>query len=121
MNAAPPLRSKLLQAVFEEFNQHGLVGVNKAYQLNRHQQDCVKNLLLDTAPAALKEMQTCVDQVPEKRTPFKHQTLQSVRWLLGGGPKRSPGVNDLWVRILAMDKEKQLLFFQILTFQAGAL
>ena len=23
VNAAPPLRSKLLQAVFEEFNQHG--------------------------------------------------------------------------------------------------
>ncbi|CAE7219718.1 NHX3 [Symbiodinium sp. CCMP2592] len=116
--AGPPVRAKLLSAVIDEFNGHGQVGVNKSYQLNRHQQDCVRNLLLDTDPSALKEIQLCIDQVPEKRTPFKHQTLQSVRWLLGGGPKRSATVNDMWVRILAMDKEKQLLFFQILTFQA---
>ena len=60
-------KEKILTEVFNEFNEDGLNAVTDSYKLNDHQRHSVQNLLLHTAPQAVKLMQELFDHVPEKK------------------------------------------------------
>ena len=113
-------KEKVLQEVFNEFNHEDINAVHDAYRLNYHQMTSVQHLLLHTCPAALKEMQALFDDVPERKTPFRHLVLETKRWIIGGCSKKCVGTaKDVWITMMHMDDKKQLLFMQMVCHEAG--
>ena len=56
-------------------------------------------------------------KMPEKKTPFSRKTLETKRWIIGGGRGRGSSAQDAWVGMLTMTRVKQILFFKVLAFE----
>lgn len=112
-------KEKILQEVFSEFNSEDINAVHDSYRLNYHQMTSVQRLLLHTSPVALKEMQALFDDVPEKKTPFRHLVLETQRWIIGGCSKKCIGTaKDIWTQMMHMDDKKQCLFMKMVCHEA---
>ena len=89
----PAVRAKLLEEVTSEFNSHGVVSMCSTYAPSRHHQTCLNNLLMHASPLVF----------PEKRTPYKHATLLTCRWILGGARRTQyPAIKESTLFIIIL-------------------
>ena len=79
-------RQACLEAIMEEYHQHGSAGSNLNYSLNRKTQQLLTNLLAHVAPKAFKVLQAIFDKAPPQNVPITRDSLAQGDWLLGSVP-----------------------------------
>ena len=106
----------LLDVVFDEYNQHGVVGTNEKYQLKTRDRKAVTNLILYMDHEALSQMQMLLNTCKEAHSPFSRDILESTRHLKGMKPASlSSGVThgaNVWETMQTVSVPKQVMFLK---------
>eukprot|EP00435_Cladocopium_sp_Y103_P061400 s1331_g23.t1 len=111
------IKQKLLDTAMDEYHEHS--GSNQNYALSRDQRDATFHLCLHSVPGFLKEVQSLLDDCPEKLNPWKPKVLVAKRWILGGQSSKigQADAGTAWAACLLMNPTKQVLLSKIVTHQ----
>lgn len=109
------IKQKVLGTAMDEYHEHS--GSNQSYALSSHQRDATFHLCLHSVPGFLKEVQSLLDDCPEKMNPWKPKLLVTKRWILGGQSAKISQADSgsTWASCLQMSAGKQILLAKVIT------
>ena len=99
-----------LTAVYDEFDQHGVIATQSKYQMTNHERFAVTNLIVWVTPATRLRMQNYLHHCKNRASPYRETNVASTRWLVGGTTASRAGQGAFWTAAYAMTGEKQPYF-----------